>query len=143
MTAKQYLRQIEKATATIEAYARRREELEARAQGIGAIRYDKDRVQTSPRDTLPDAVIKLIELDARYMAAILNEQLFKADAMRRIAALKNPKHIKVLELRYVDCLTWEAVAEAMGYKEVSSAPRTEKRALIEFARANRDIIDGR
>ena len=59
------------------------EVMRTRAEGLGAIRYDKDRVQTSPQDTMSDAVIRLIEfvegLERKHIELV--EQRMKADEL--------------------------------------------------------------
>lgn len=141
MTARQYLKKIEIATRRIEAVCRRIEELEVRAQGVGAIRYDKDRVQTSPQDRMPDMVIKLAEMEDKYAAAVVREQRFKMDAQRRINRLPDARYITILTARYVDCLTWEETARLAGYG-IRQSVRIHDEALKVFADQNRDVIGG-
>lgn len=77
MTAQEYLEGIERAERKIEAITRRLEELRTRAEGVGAIRYDKDRVQTSPQNSMPDKVIKLCEIEDKYREAISPCKFYK------------------------------------------------------------------
>ena len=82
MTAQEYLEGIERAERKIEAITRRLEELRTRAEGVGAIRYDKDRVQTSPQDSMPDKVIKLCEIEDKYREAVIRAEVYKHEIHR-------------------------------------------------------------
>lgn len=63
--AKKYLHHIGNLPREIENKILEIEVMRAKAEGLGALRYDKVNVQTSPEDTMPDAVIKLIEFIER------------------------------------------------------------------------------
>jgi len=137
MTAKEYLKQIEKWQAQInnirEKTAGRLEklqqELEAlytQAQGMRAITYDRDRVQVSPGNTLEDLMVLINDASAEYAKAITTERL---TANRKIATLQGKidkatdlidslddiRYATILRLRYVDCKRWEAIACDMTY----------------------------
>ena len=141
MTAQQYLEGIERAERKIEVINRRLEELRTRAEGVGAIRYDKDRVQTSPQNTMPDAVIKLCEIEDKYREAVIRAEVYKHEAQRRVNALADARYIAILTARYVDRLTWEGVGERTSYSP-DHAIRLHREALRAFSEANRDIIGG-
>lgn len=59
--AKRFLLHVANLPNEIESKMLEIEVMRTRAEGLGAIRYDKDRVQTSPQDTMSEAIIKLIE----------------------------------------------------------------------------------
>lgn len=141
MTAQEYLEGIERAERKIEAITRRLEELRTRAEGVGAIRYDKDRVQTSPQDSMPDKVIKLCEIEDKYREAVIRAEVYKHEAQRRVNALKDARYIAILTARYIDRLTWEGVGERTSYSP-DHAIRLHREALRAFAETNRDIIGG-
>ena len=85
----------------------------------GAIRYDKDKVQTAPSDKMSDIMASVDDLDNEI--AELKEEL--REARRTIEALPLPDpELRVICLRYQDGLKWEDVARA-----VHKSPRTVHR----------------
>lgn len=52
--------------------------------------------------------------------------------IKRIHAIENPDHEFILELRYINGLTWEEIADEMGYS-VRHVHRLHEKALEEFA----------
>lgn len=83
INAKKFLFHVAYLPMEIESLMLEIEVMRAKAEGLGAIRYDKDRVQTSPQDTMSDAVIKLIEcvdgLEEKHVELV--EQRMKADEL--------------------------------------------------------------
>ena len=85
------------------------------------IRYDLDKVQTSPTDRMPVAAGDLEEAQQRIDALI---DLLSHDinlAMRVVNQMQESKHRQLIMLRYfgVDRKTteWKYVADVMGYTE--------------------------
>lgn len=72
--AKQYLFHVANIPFEIESKLLAIEVMRTLAEGRGAIQYDKDRVQTSPRDSMPDAIIQMMEfierLDAKHVELV-------------------------------------------------------------------------
>ena len=96
MTAKEYLWQIEKwqkkieeidqqCEDNIERLGQRIETLYNQASGLKAITYDKDRVQTSPENSLQEIIVLIDMAKAEYRQAITTER--KA-ADKKIAKLQ-------------------------------------------------------
>lgn len=137
MTAKEYLKQIEKwqmqidtirdkSTGRIEKLRQELEVLYTQAQGLKAITYDKDRVQVSPGNTLEELVVLINEASAEYSKAITTERLA---AERKISRLQNKidaaaeqidsmddiHHSTILRLRYINGKRWEEIACDMHY----------------------------
>jgi len=91
----------------------------------GAIRYDKDKVQTAPSDKMSDIMASVDDLDNEI--AELREEL--REARRTIEALPLPEQeLRVICLRYEDGLTWEDVARAV-HKSRSTVHRIHKSAV--------------
>ena len=68
---------------------------------------------------------------------IIMERTNRRDNLiEQIHAIDNPDHEMLLELRYMDCFTWEEIANEMGYS-ITHVHRLHKKALEEFA----DIMD--
>lgn len=101
MTAKEYLLEIQRCRNRIGALQAKREELYAQV-GIRAIRYDLDRVQTSPEDKLEKIAPQLMEIAQEYDRAI--EKYHEAVRIRaaQIAGMEKETHEEVLRLRYIE-----------------------------------------
>ena len=88
------------------------ERLESCLQGH-AIRYDVDKVQTSPSDPVAEVMGDLEELlkeQSRLQVAMVRAVSDLADL---VGALKDNKQRLVMHYRYISCLSWSMVAERM------------------------------
>ena len=75
------------------------QELEAKAEGVGAIRYDKDKVQTSPADdALSGSVSDLIELKAERERKLELYEREIAAVFRALDRMENLTYSAALEL---------------------------------------------
>ena len=79
----------------------KRQELEAQAQGMKAIVYDKDRVQTSPQRSMEELVTKMVTLEQKYSKLLWEYHVAYIKTEQQIQGLKNPAHAEVLRLRYM------------------------------------------
>ena len=92
------------------------ERMESTLQGH-AIRYDVDKVQTSPTDKVAEVVAdmeKLLIKRDRLQTEIIAAMQQSADL---IAKLTDNKHRLVLHYRYTAGLPWAQVAVRVGYDE--------------------------
>lgn len=117
MTAKQYLSQIRHLDTRINQRIREKELLQQEALSTGAIRYDKDRVQTSPDGT--PRQLKLIE-KAADMEAEINAMVDQMIDVRHIIIeqiqnLPDHRYVQILFKRYVEYKTFEQIAVDMSY----------------------------
>ena len=62
-----------------------------------------------------DTEARLLELESRYGDEIRRFCRIKIQAVDAIRNVGNSTYEEILTLRYLDGLTWEAIAEAMGY----------------------------
>ena len=92
------------------------ERYEVMTQGH-AIRYDVDKVQTSPGDPVSEAMAKLYELmtqrskmQARMIKAV-------AAATDLIDQVTDSKGRLILHYRYIDCMSWRGISKRAGYSE--------------------------
>lgn len=100
--AKAYLNQYHKLRRAVESLERRIEEMRAKAEGVGAIRYDKDRVQTSPKNTMEENSIKLADMEDQY-AALLLEYYEKALLIEKQVTSMEPELFStILRMRYIE-----------------------------------------
>lgn len=81
------------------------------------IRYDRDRVQTSPDDQMIKAAAKVEELAAELNEELEKLQIKRREAKRMIGRLKKANYRKVLRLYFLDIrlLTMQDVADEMHY----------------------------
>lgn len=121
MTAKEYLLEIRKKKHAMNSLMLRCEELRNKAQGVGAIVYDKERVQTSPEDMMSKVVVQLVDLEERYIEAI--SDYYEAIRIRseQIEQMENPVFSEILRMRYIEeengqGLSYEQIAVRMRYK---------------------------
>lgn len=80
-----------------------------------AIRYDKDKVQTSPEDTISKIVAEINTLENKMNAL----QLLKAQRIeeidKAINSLESDEERTALTMRYINRIPVSDIAEAMGY----------------------------
>ena len=85
------------------------------------IRYDLDKVQTSPTDRMPVAAGDLEEAQQRIDALINSLSHDINLAMRVVNQMQESKHRQLIMLRYLGldrkATSWKYVADVMGYTE--------------------------
>lgn len=92
------------------------EKLESCLQGH-AIRYDKDKVQTSPKDAMLEVMCNLEGLLNKQTKLQIELTRALADVADLIDRVDDRKQSLVLHYRYVACLPWRTIANKMGYAE--------------------------
>ena len=118
MTAKEYLRSIRRQSRHIDSLLAQKDRLKDLAEGISGMSYDDVKVQTSrtlPGNRQTDAVYRLIELEERITDEIDRYVDMREDAERYISCLRSFTEQDVLRNYYLAGMTWEEVAEVMGY----------------------------
>jgi DNA-directed RNA polymerase specialized sigma subunit len=101
----------------------KRLELEAlryRASGAGAIRYDKDHVQTSPQDYLAMAMADIIEIEKSVLDAEADIEKRKGKAYSIVRQMEMPDHRTFIEWYYLNGLTMTETATKMNIAERTS-----------------------
>lgn len=92
------------------------ERYENMAQGH-AIRYDTDKVQSSPSDPVAKAMEKMYDLLDKRKKAQAKLTKAVADAADLIDMVGDARGRLVLHYRYIACMSWRAIAKRMGYAE--------------------------
>ena len=161
MTAKEYLWQIERWQQKIERIDndcidkidrlnQRIATLYNQATGMKAITYDKDRVQISPQNSLPEIIVLIDEASREYTRAITMERL-KADRdiaklqqkidfiVSQIESLDDHRFVEVLKHRYLYGKRWEQIAVDMKYA-FRHVTRLHGQALAAFASRYKDVL---
>ena len=117
MTGKEYMESIRRVRRDVRLLMEQIERDSALAQGVTAIRYDVDRVQTTPMgDRMGDIVARIVETTNTLYDRITQLQGLEEEA-RAILLKLDVEHERVLVYRYIDEMSWTSVAEKMGYSE--------------------------
>ena len=139
MTAKEYLSQVIKLKKKAESLTRKEEELRSRAEGLKAIVYDKDKVQVSAIDQMPDAIAELIETQVKLATTIAACYQYIARCEEMIGQLHSVKQAEVLRWRYIEDNNgrqyyFSEIAEIMHYTDTKQVIKLHKRALKAFSK---------
>ena len=115
--AETYLRKIRDNDRALKS---KRDELDAlryKASGAGAIRYDKDHIQTSPQDYLSLAMDDIIKIEKQIeeKEAILEE--LKGKAYTMVRQIPQTDHRIIIEWYYLNGLSMIATADKMSIAE--------------------------
>ena len=131
-SCREYLEAIGRMKRELEAIERRREALATHASGVGAIRYDKDKVQTSPANTFELSMIDMLsktgktDSRARYLRHEIRRRTGQIRSMGgRMGA--------VLYCRYVEEMPWHVVEGRMN-STLRTLYKLHTRALAKFER---------
>lgn len=82
-----------------------------------AIRYDKDKVQSSPEDAMSKIVAEIAELEKR-MAEVQRKKSQRIEEIAKaINSLESDEERTALTMRYINRKSVFDIAEAMGYSE--------------------------
>lgn len=116
MTAKEYLNQIHNYQIKYESQLEHIKDLRLLATSTGAIRYDKDKVQSSPNgDSMTNAVIKIIEAENKAYEIAIDLANKRQEITYKIINLDIGEYARLLCLRYVKGFKLEDVANEMHY----------------------------
>lgn len=124
---KEYLRQLRRLEVCIE---QRQEELNRLRELIGcnAIDYG-ERVQTSPSvDSIPNEVIRRVELEADISRKIERFLQLKHKIINEIQSLDNAVYVSILYKRYVEYKSYKEIAAELKYN-VSYVRQLHSKAL--------------
>ena len=107
------------------------------------IRYDLDKVQTSPEDRLSQSVADLVAVELRQKRQIERLMSDIAKAEKLIEVMPTPEYRELIRLRYVSgglkLMTWEQVAEQMGYSADHVRGKLHGKAIAEARRVWSDL----
>ena len=98
----------------------KRNELDAlryKASGAGAIRYDKDRVQTSPKDYLTMAIADIIELEKQIREDVAEAEEMRTEAYAIVRKLIEPEYRTLIEWFYLNGVSMTETADRMHMSE--------------------------
>lgn len=115
MTAKQYLKRIWYLEGRVRRDKERLEALRASADGMKAIVYDADKVQSSPADTMSERVGALVDLQRKLVSEIVELEEAKSEIQSAIHTLDNEPMEQLLYLRYLKHMNFYDIAAEMDY----------------------------
>ena len=134
---RKFFRMIRSERQDIETLQIRIQELQLSLLPSG-IRYDTDKVQTSPSDKMLEVTAKVDALERQMNRKLkkLNDDMIKAIAI--VQAMPTPEYRKLLTLRYLDKdrMSWEQIADNMGYSVDHVKGYMHKSALNEARKVN-------
>lgn len=118
LTAKQYLNQAYRLNELIESHIEELRMLRETSDGLSAVNYDKERVQTnnttSPVET---TVQKIMAQEDKINAEIDRFVDLKAEIHTEISKVSDPTEQLVLRLRYIQFKSWPDIQGILGKKE--------------------------
>lgn len=114
---------LEKIRAAEKSIASKRMEIEAllyKASGAGAIRYDKDRVQTSPQDFMTMAIADAIKLEKQIKKTEAKIEEMKCMAYSIVRRMDKTEQRAVIEWFYLNGLSMKETAMKLHMSERSA-----------------------
>lgn len=133
MDPKEYLKQVEAAEARIKNKLELLEDLKLKATAIGGFSYSGDKVRHSPGSgKIEDAVTGYVDFENEIRKDIEGCIALKRRIANEIDGLDDPRHIRLLAMRYVRNLAWREIADAMDYDETYVKRDLHRSALKEF-----------
>lgn len=118
MTAKQYLKQLQKLDILIRQKKEEVQQLRESLTSIGAINVSGERVMgglVDPNAHYVDQILKINELEKIIGYEINNFTQFKHTIINQIQSLSNCNYIEVLYKRYVQFQSLEQIAVDLNY----------------------------
>lgn len=115
MTVREYLARAMYLRAEIRRLNEHIMELRAMAQTVGAIKYDKINVQSSPEDRMANVVFKIVESEKKAAELISEYTAAYDEIQNRIKEMPSERYQIILSLRYLDGKPIWQVAEEIGY----------------------------
>lgn len=110
-----FFKMVRSERADIETLQLRIKELQMSLLPSG-IRYDKDKVQTSPSDQMLEIAAKVDDLERKMQSKLAKLNADMVKAMTIVQAMPTPEYRQLLTLRYLTGrMSWEQIAEVMGY----------------------------
>lgn len=136
--ADKYLTQIRDASKELTELIFQIDFLRYKASGAGAIRYDKDRVQTSPEDMMCEAISEAVYLEGK-----LSNRHKQLKAMRehteKVLALWSDNNAKFIEIYYLNHGSMTEAANRIGCSS-RNIYNVKFKALDEFSKYIQDIV---
>lgn len=131
--AREYLEQVKMIDVKINQDLERLEDMKNGALGIRAMRYDTEKVQSSPSDRLCADVVRIEELNEKINSEIDGFVDAKNKVIEQIQGLNKPVHAQVLFKVYVQFKSLKEAASEVGLSYGTTLIKHSE-ALREFYR---------
>ena len=115
--AHSYLKKIRDAEVSIHNKELELEALRYKASGAGAIRYDKDKVQTSPQDYLAMAMADIFEITEQIEEDKASVDEMKCNAYSIVRRMDAPEQRALIEWYYLNGIDMTITAEHLHMSE--------------------------
>ena len=117
MTVKEYLQKYRNIQREIDDIDRRMAQLRLKYAAPSAINYsDMPKAHNTEHD-LSDYIVKMDELTDYMISKYTRLRGIEVDIYKRVDRMDNQKERELLRYRYIDGMTWAAIAEALGTTE--------------------------
>lgn len=118
LTPKQYLNQAYRLNEMIESHIAELRMLRETMDGLSAVQYDKDKVQTNNVSSpVENTVQKIMAQEEKINAEIDRFVDLKAEIHDEISKVPDPTEQLVLRLRYIQFKSWPDIQGILGKKE--------------------------
>lgn len=114
MTTKEYLSEIKYKSRQLDRLRERRKNLHLDVS-FGAINYDADRVQSTPKNKMEEAMVKLSERMEYLDSKIAELSVEIDDRINSIESISNSNYRDVLFKHYAEYKSFEQISVEMGY----------------------------
>ncbi len=139
MTGKEYLSEYRRLKGRIKTKEDQLQELRSSIESLRAIRYDKDRVQSSPdSDPMLEGMIRIEDKSNAIAKDITALTDLGDDIVHRIDRMHSPALMDLLMRRYIKGDSFEQIAVSMGYSYKTTL-NYHGDALLEFESVNEDL----
>lgn len=115
MRAKEYLSTIERMELDIRAKRERLREVENRCKNVGAIRYDKDKVQSSVKNRHEEMMARYLDMQMELEEEILALERKKNEIVAQLERMSNPIFKVMLMMKHCEGKNWEQIAEELHF----------------------------
>ena len=141
MTILDKLHDVQRLKHEIEELRREEQRLFSIATG-GAIRYDMERVQTSPRpDRMESIIVNLTEVRSKELELLQQRMKLYTEIMDAIDEIDNPLQRQVLQMHYVEGYSLIDISDMLGfsYIHIRQQISTARKKLKERTKTNNEM----
>lgn len=119
MNAKETLNEIRRLGIEIDAMQEHIEQLRGEAEGLRAVEItDMPKGGGKARDAA-DLIAEVVDLQNKRLSLILDRMTKREHALFIIACIDNCDYRSVLLMRYIMCLSWDAIVDRLKYSYTS------------------------
>lgn len=118
LTPRQYLNQVFQLNKMIDSYVAELQTLRDMIDGLSAVKYDKEKVKSSPTSSsVENTILKIIALEEKVNAGIDRLIDLKDEIHTAISGVPDQKEQLVLRLRYIEFKGWPEIQAAVDRNE--------------------------